>query len=79
MIQFFIDSFNSSQIKQGNGLIFSGIISVIFGFIVIFVPEILVAFIALLFMATGIALFGWGLKIKKLQNQFQQVQINIDE
>ena len=45
-----MNTFNPIFIKQGSGLI-----------------------------VTGLALFGWGLNIKRIQNQFQQIHINIDE
>lgn len=79
MIRFFVNTINPSIIKQGSGLIFSGLLSIFIGLLVIFVPEILVAFVAIIFILSGIALFGWGLNIKRLQNQFQQVKINIEE
>ena len=79
MIRFFINTINPNTIKQGRGLIFSGLLSIFLGLLVIFVPEILVAFVAFIFIISGLALFGWGLNIKRLQNQVQQVKINIEE
>lgn len=79
MIRFFMNTFKPTFITQGSGIIVTGLVSIFLGLLIIFVPEILVAFIALLFIATGLALFGWGLNIKRIQNQFQQIHINIDE
>ena len=79
MIRFFINTFNPTYIKQATGLIIAGLVSIFLGLLIIFVPEILIAFIAFLFIATGFALFGWGLNVRRLQNQFQQVKINIEE
>jgi len=79
MIQFFMDNSNQTSVKKSGNLIKGGLISIFLGLLIIFVPEILVAFFSLLFISTGIALFGWGLIIKKNQNQFQQIQFNIEE
>jgi len=79
MIRFFINNLNPTFVKQGRGLMVSGLFSIFLGLLIIFVPEILVAFIALLFITAGLALFGWGLNLKRLQNQSQQIHINIDE
>jgi hypothetical protein len=79
MIQFFINSVRPTTIRGATGLITAGLVLIFLGLLIIFVPEILVAFIAFLFITTGFALFGWGLNIRKLQNQFQQVKINIEE
>jgi len=79
MIRFFINNFNPNKIKHGSGLIYSGLISIFLGLLVIFVPEILIAFIAFIFISSGLALFGWGINIRRLQNQFQHVKINIEE
>ena len=79
MIRFFINNINPSRLYHGSGLIYSGLISIFLGLLIIFVPEILIALIAFIFISTGLALFGWGLSIKRLQNQFQHVKINIEE
>jgi hypothetical protein len=79
MMHFFLNNFNPGKSKRGSAMIVSGLLAMGLGLLIIFIPEILIAFVAFLFIASGLALFSWGMNIKRFQKQFQHVEIHIEE
>lgn len=56
-----------------------GLLLVLFGLIILFYPEILVAFIASIFFLAGIFVIGFAFRIRKNYQRYQSVKLNIND
>lgn len=56
-----------------------GLILVLVGLIILFFPEILVAFIASIFLLIGFSVIVFAFHIKKYNRKYQRVEININD
>jgi uncharacterized membrane protein HdeD (DUF308 family) len=62
--------------NSSGGIIFSGILLVLIGLIIMLFPEILIIFIASLFIGAGIVILYIGWKLRKRQRNFYEININ---
>ncbi len=79
MLRFILSSFYPGSNFAAGNLLLAGIVSLLTGFLIILVPEILIAFIASIFLLIGSALIYWSWKIKKQSNNPYEIKIKINE
>lgn len=79
MIRFFVNSIHPGFQSNWPGLIGFGIMSLLIGILIVLVPEILVAFIASLFLIIGIFSIFLGWKIRNIFKERQEIRIKINE
>ena len=76
MARYFFSNLNFATENRGGGLSLSGILLILIGLTIIIFPEILIAFIASLFIAGGAILLYFGWKLRKLQKNIREININ---
>jgi hypothetical protein len=76
MTRYFFSNLNFAHENRSGGLSFSGILLILIGLTIIIFPEILIAFIASLFMGGGAILLYFGWKLRKLQKNVIEININ---
>jgi len=79
MFRFFLNTMQTPDHRLWTGFIFAGLVSILVGFLIIMVPEILIAFIATLFFLAGTGLLIWGWTIRKAQNRSDHITIHIND
>jgi len=62
--------------NRSGGVILSGVLFVLIGLIILLFPEILIIFIASMFIAGGIVVLYFGWKLRKMQRIFYETNIN---
>ncbi len=76
MFRIFSAAFNPQPNRIWEPLIMMGVLITLSGLLVIFVPQILVAFAAFILLAVGLSVLFFGWKIKRLARKSQQIEIN---
>lgn len=77
MFREFLNIFGVTQDQSWRFFILTGVSSFLIGVLILFVPEILVAFIASIFFIIGTSLIFAGWKIRKMFRESQSIRIEI--
>lgn len=75
MYRFIINNFDYPSPVMWRTLFFAGVLVVLFGILVIFVPEILVFIIASILLFIGFFLITISLQIRAYEKKFQELNI----
>ena len=62
--------------NSSSGIIFSGVLFLLIGLTILLFPEILIIFIASLFITGGTVILYFGWKLRKIQRNFYEIKIN---
>jgi uncharacterized membrane protein HdeD (DUF308 family) len=76
MIRSIFNANNFSTNYKGNGLLFSGLFLILIGLVIIAFPEILIVFIASVFITSGAIIIYLGWKWRKQQKNIIEININ---
>ena len=76
MIRFLFDPYFRFRGTHGSGLLLSGFLLLIIGLVILVFPEILIAFIASIFIVGGLFSIFFGWKMRKEKVTYQKIEIN---
>jgi uncharacterized membrane protein HdeD (DUF308 family) len=76
MIRFLFDPYFKLRGTHGSGLLLSGFLLLFIGLVILVFPEILIAFIASIFIVGGLLSLYFGWKLRKEKANYHRIEIN---